>query len=187
TQNYFSEAISARNNEAYQASERDLVEHRVKHQMWNTAKRHLERTYSKSARQEDDVGTRTALEAIAEHVRTEPQPARSGKFLYEDTTPQALVQMLYENTPNGCLLTSEASSIFSGKALGELDKLNTLWDGGSVIVDRVSRESFILQNARLTLSLMAQPSVIANFMGKRGEEARGIGFLARFLVNKPRP
>ncbi|MCY1358967.1 hypothetical protein D9M69_455170 [compost metagenome] len=95
--------------------------------------------------------------------------------------------MLYENTPSGCLLTSEANSIFSGKALGELDKLNTLWDGNSVIVDRISREGFILQNARLTLSLMAQPSVISRFMGKRGEEARGTGFLARFLVAKPRP
>lgn len=187
TQNYFFEAINALNDAAHRANEAASMEHRVEHQLWNTRKRHLERMYSKYAAQEDEAATRTSLEAVAEHVRTEPQPARSGKFLYDDTTPQALVQMLYENTPNGCLLTSEANSIFSGKALGELDKLNTLWDGSSVIVDRISREGFILQNARLTLSLMAQPSVIARFMGKRGEEARGTGFLARFLVAKPRP
>jgi len=95
--------------------------------------------------------------------------------------------MLDVNNPNGCLLTSEANSIFSGKALGELDKLNTLWDGGTVNVDRVSRGNINLAGARLTLSLMAQPSVIAKFMAKRGEEARGTGFLARFLVVKPRP
>lgn len=187
TQKYFFEAISELNDEAYRAHQAAQVEHRCKHQVWNTRKRHLERMYSKCAAQEDEDATRTALEAVADHVRAEPQPARSGKFLYEDTTPQALVQILYENTPNGCLLTSEANSIFSGKALGELDKLNTLWDGSSVIVDRISRESFILQNARLTLSLMAQPSVIARFMGKRGEEARGTGFLARFLVARPNP
>ncbi|HCS8192687.1 YfjI family protein [Pseudomonas aeruginosa] len=186
TQNYFFQAINTLNDTAYEANEAALMEHRVKHQLWNTHKRHLERIYSKCAAQEDKAATQAALNAIAEHVRNEPQPARSGKFLYEDTTPQALVQMLYENTPSGCLLTSEASSIFSGKALGELDKLNTLWDGSTVIVDRISRESFALQNARLTLSLMAQPSVIARFLGKRGEEARGTGFLARFLVAKPR-
>lgn len=56
-----------------------------------------------------------------------------------------------------------------------------------MIVDRISREGFILSNARLTLSLMAQPSVISRFMGKRGDEARGTGFLARFLVAKPTP
>jgi hypothetical protein len=33
---------------------------------------------------------------------------------------------------------------------------------------------------------MAQPSVISRFMAKRGEEARGTGFLARFLIVKPR-
>ena len=185
TQNYFFDSIYVRNNAAYEASQAALVEHRVKHQLWNVHKRQLERTYSKYAAQEDEATTLAARVDVEEHLRAEPQPARSSKFLYEDTTPQALVQMLYENTPNGCLLTSEANSIFSGKALGELDKLNTLWDGGSVIVDRVSREGFILQNARLTLSLMAQPSVVARFMGKRGEEARGTGFLARFLVVRP--
>lgn len=186
TQKYFFESISTLNDAAYQANEAALMENRVQHQLWNAHKRHLERMYSKSAALEDEATTRAARKAVEEHLRTEPEPARSSKFLYEDTTPPALVQMLYENTPNGCLLTSEASSIFSGKALGELDKLNTLWDGGSVIVDRVSREGFILKDARLTLSLMAQPSVITRFMSKRGEEARGTGFLARFLVAKPR-
>ncbi|MDN4546365.1 YfjI family protein [Pseudomonas sp. C32] len=186
TQNYFFKAINVQNDVAYKANHEALAEYKVQHHLWGTLKRQLERTYSKCASQQDDSVTLAARDAVAEHVRTEPQPERSGKFLYEDTTPQALVQMLYENTPNGCLLTSEANSIFSGKALGELDKLNTLWDGGNVIVDRVSRAGFILQNARLTLSLMAQPSVIARFMGKRGEEARGTGFLARFLVVKPR-
>ncbi|WP_430318234.1 YfjI family protein [Pseudomonas nitroreducens] len=185
TQNYFFDAINTLNNDAYRANEEAQKEYRVEQQLWGTHKRHLERMYSRCAAKEDKDATRAALEAIREFVKTEPQPAPSGKFLYEDTTPPALVQMLYENSPNGCLLTSEANSIFSGKALGELDKLNTLWDGGSLIVDRVSREGFILQNARLTLSLMAQPSVVARFMGKRGEEARGTGFLARFLVIKP--
>ncbi|QOF85654.1 MULTISPECIES: YfjI family protein [unclassified Pseudomonas] len=186
TQNYFFDAINVLNDEEYQANEVSFRKHRINYELWETKKRHLQRMYSKCAAQEDEDATHAALEKLTEHLKTEPQPNRSGKFLYEDTTPQALVQMLYENRPNGCLLTSEASSIFSGKALGELDKLNTLWDGGSVIVDRVSREGFILRDARLTLSLMAQPSVIASFMGKRGNEARGTGFLARFLVVKPR-
>jgi len=186
TQNNFFEAINHLNDAAHSANEFSLIEHRVAHQLWSTEKRHLERTYSRYAAQEDETGKQESLEALAEHVRAEPKPGRSDKFLYEDTTPQALVQMLYENAPNGCLLTSEANSIFSGKALGELDKLNTLWDGNSVIVDRISRDGFVLQNSRLTLSLMAQPSVISRFMSKRGEEARGTGFLARFLVVKPR-
>lgn len=186
TQNYFFEAITNLNDVAHRTNEAALLQQKVDHQLWITQKKYLERAFNKCATQGDEAATHAALEAVAEHLRAEPQPVRSGKFLYEDTTPQALVQMLYENIPHGCLLTSEASSIFSGKALGELDKLNTLWDGGSVKVDRISRDSFVLQNARLTLSLMAQPNVINRFMSKRGEEARGTGFLARFLVVKPR-
>lgn len=187
TQNYFFGAINGLNETAYNANKEALLEYKVRHKLWTTQKRHLEREYSKCAAQDDTAATSAALKTLEDYIRKEPPPDRSNKFLYEDTTPQALMQMLYENTPNGCLLTSEANSIFSGRALTELDKLNTLWDGKSVIVDRISREGFILQNARLTLSLMAQPSVIARFMGKRGEEARGTGFLARFLIARPDP
>jgi len=187
TQNHFFEAVNSMDNAADESNKEALEEHRIRQQLWSTRKRHLERMYSKCAAQENEAATIAAKAAFEEHMRAEPRPTRSYKFIYEDTTPQALVQMLYENTPNGCLLTSEANSIFSGKALGELDKLNTLWDGGRVIVDRVSRESFTLKDARLTLSLMAQPNVISRFMSKRGEEARGTGFLARFLVVKPQP
>ncbi|WP_407732966.1 YfjI family protein [Pseudomonas citronellolis] len=187
TQNYFFQAINALNDAAHRDHETALQEQQFMHKLWRAHLRHLEREYTSCLRREDVVKARTAFEELDAFVRIEPQPPRSGKFLYEDTTPQALVQMLYENTPNACLVTSEANSIFSGKALGELDKLNTLWDGSNVIVDRISREGFILQNARLTLALMAQPSVIARFMSKRGEEARGTGFLARFLIVRPRP
>ncbi len=187
TQNYFFELIQSDNNLAHQANDALLKEHRVQHELWLSMKKPLDSRYRKSALERDEEGMRAALEELEKHIRAEPQPPRSDKFLYEDSTPQALVQMLYENSSNGCLLTSEANSIFNGRVLGELDKINTLWDGGSVIVDRISRDSFNLQNARLTLSLMAQPSVISRFMGKRGEEARGTGFLARFLVIKARP
>ncbi|MFV3372491.1 YfjI family protein [Pseudomonas sp. NY15435] len=186
TQKYFFKSINNKNSAALSAHEIALREHRVQHKMWSTEQRHLERMYGKYASLGEVESADAAMKEIEEHLRTEPYPSSSGKFLYEDTTPQALVQFLYENSPNGCLLTSEANSIFNGKILNELDKLNTLWDGGSVMVDRLSRDPITLDNARLTFSLMAQPSVISNFMGRRGDEARGTGFLARFLIARPR-
>ena len=187
TQNYFFEAIKKQNNFAFEEHESQLAKYRVQHQLWAAKKRHLERAYGKAANQADEAGTEQALIELEKHISAEPKSPKSEKFVYDDTTPQALVQMLYENSKNGCLLTSEANSIFSGKALGELDKLNTLWDGGDVIVDRLTRESFILKDARFSLCLMAQPSVINSFMSRRGDEARGTGFLARFLVQEPTP
>lgn len=185
TQKYFFESSQAINSAAGKAHLDALREYRAENEKWTAHKRFLERSYSKHASEGDEEEMSKALEAIGAHTHNKPTPTPSNSFIYEDTTPAALMVNLYENTRLACLLTSEASSIFSGKALGELDKLNTVWDGGSVSVSRISRESFILEDARLTMSLMAQPSVISSFMGKRGEEARGTGFLARFLVMRP--
>lgn len=113
------------------------------------------------------------------------KPPFSKKFVYDDSTPQALVQGMNEGCKNACLLSSEANGIFNGKVFSELHLLNTLWDGGDVTVDRVTKQSFILNNARLTLALMTQMSVIEHFLETRGAEARGMGFLARFLVVRP--
>lgn len=186
TQYYFFSRIHELDNSARRADESAATEYRIKLQIWNTKKRQLEREYNKLTLKEDKTIAQIALTTLEEHLKLEPKLERSGAFLYEDTTPQALVQMLDSHNPYGCLLTSEANSIFNGKALGELDKLNTLWDGGTVNIGRITRGSISLEGARLTLSLMAQPSVISRFMAKRGEEARGTGFLARFLVAKPR-
>lgn len=185
TQNYFFEAINEINNKALKANDEALREHRVRHQMWAAKKRYLERMYNKYSSLGGEDAASSAKE-FEEHLRDEPTPNSSAKFLYEDTTPQALIHFLHENTPVGCLLTSEANSIFNGKVLNELDKLNTLWDGGSLIVDRLSRPTITLKDARLTMSLMTQPNVISKFMGRRGDEARGTGFLARFLVAWPK-
>ncbi|WP_178863479.1 YfjI family protein [Thiomicrorhabdus cannonii] len=120
-----------------------------------------------------------------DHQRSQPIEPPYLKFIYEDSTPQALIEMMHSHSRNACLLSSEANSIFNGRVFGELNLINSLWDGGEVIVDRVSKEGFHLYDARLTLCLMTQSNVIERFLNKRGEEARGMGFLARFLVVKP--
>ncbi len=121
---------------------------------------------------------------ITKHLDKEPQQPKNNKFIYDDCTPQALVRSMSEGSKNACLVSSEANGIFNGKAFSELHLLNSLWDGGDVIVDRVSLTSFVLHNSRLTLALMTQMSVIEKFSKVKGEEARGMGFLARFLVVK---
>ena len=185
TQNYFFAAIKQANFAANEKYQQDMLDFKVQYEVWATKKHELSKTYKKRLSSGDIESIDIAQSSLETHLSNEPKAPTSGRLLYEDATPPALVQMLHNNNHSGVLLASEASSIFSGKALSELDKLNTLWDGGEVIVDRISREGFILNDARLTLSLMAQPSVIQSFMKRRGSEARGTGFLARFLIFKP--
>ena len=118
-------------------------------------------------------------------MNSEPLSNIRSRFVYDDTTPQALIRTMFDHFKHAALVSSESNGIFNGRAFEELHLINSLWDGVPVTVDRISKPSFILSNAHLTLSLMAQMQVLEKFLMKRGEEARGIGFLARFLVVRP--
>lgn len=185
-QDKFFESIVRLNREAITVGKKRLETYESQLLLWEVEEKALKNKLTKAIKSDDQQAAKDARKQLQDHQIKAPIFPILPRFLYDDTTPGALVQYLHDHSPNGCILTSEANSIFSGRALQELDKLNTLWDGGDVIVDRLTRPSFILSGARLTLSLMTQPSVIDRFLSKRGEEARGMGFLARFLVVKPR-
>lgn len=134
-------------------------------------------------RQGEDVTQ--AEESLLEFRKTRPAPPSRVRFLYEDVTVPALLLGMLQHSPSAALVSSEGSSILSGPALRDMAKINALWSGDDVIVDRAASEGFMLTQRRLTLSAQLQPSAVVKFLEKRGEEARGSGFLARCLVFNP--
>ena len=171
-------------NEAFEQDRETDKQHKHQYLIWKSEKNVLLSIYKSHIKNNED--TDDILERLTEHEEKEPASPRLRKFIYDDTTPQALIQNMNNSSLNACLLTSEANSLFSGHGLKELHHLNTLWSGNSIIVDRVGAQNLILKNARLALALMTQPDVIDRFLAKRGDEARGMGFLARFLVVRPK-
>lgn len=123
--------------------------------------------------------------------QAKPQAPKVPELIYGDATPEALTHGLAKKWPSGGVISSEAGTVFGSHGMGadtvmrNLSALNVLWDGGVHKVSRRSVESFTTRNARLTVSLQVQYPVLAGFMGKAGELARGSGFLARFLVAWP--
>lgn len=122
---------------------------------------------------------------LKEHQKLEPLRPKQPKWLYEDATPEALVSGLHNNLSSAGLFSSEGGSILNGRSLGDVSKLNSIWSGDSVPVDRKSTESFKVEGARLTVSIMAQESAFEKYMARCGEESRGVGLWARFLVCHP--
>jgi Protein of unknown function (DUF3987) len=122
---------------------------------------------------------------LQEHFLKEPIPQRNFKLLYSNTTPAKMASDLYNNWPSACLSSDEAGSLFRGEAMKDLGMLNQLWDGSPLSIDRISSPSFSVRNARLTVSLMVQPKIMQSYLAKRGQEARDIGFFARFLIAYP--
>ena len=115
--------------------------------------------------------------------RARPPKPRQFKMLYDDSTSEALFLGLYENLPTAGVISSEGA--LKGRAFNDLPKQNAMWSGDPIVVDRKTAESYELHGARLTLSAMTQPGVFKSYMETRGENARGSGLWARFLVCYP--
>jgi len=120
-----------------------------------------------------------------------PNKPKLPRLFYTDTTPEELAFSLSQTWPSGGIMSSEAGLVFGGHGMAKdvamrtLALYNVLWDGGAFQVDRRTSQSFVLENARLTIALQVQESTLREFMRRTGELARGTGFLARFLICWP--
>lgn len=122
---------------------------------------------------------------ILEHIKSRPQPPVLKRLLYNDTTPEAVKYALYKSSASMGVFSAEASTIFDGHGMTDLAFINDAWSGSSLRVDRRCSESFVVENPRITMSMMCQPTVFMNYLKRHGDQARGIGLFARFLLTFP--
>lgn len=123
---------------------------------------------------------------LFEHESNKPEKPRRFRMMYEDSTSQALFLGMHQDGPSVGLISDEASGMLNGRAFNDFSKLNTLWSGGQITIDRTSSESYQLTDARLTVSMMIQEEAFLDYMSRKGERARGVGLWARFLVCQPK-
>lgn len=120
-----------------------------------------------------------------------PVAPRVPRLLYADVTQERLMRSLATEWPSGGIFASEGAAVFGGHSMGRdsiartLAALNTLWDGGTFLVDRSQAPSFAVRGARMTMALQVQPHVLADFLERDRGLSRGSGFLARFLIAQP--
>ena len=120
-----------------------------------------------------------------------PEPPRVPRLMYGDVTPEELAYKLAKVWPSGGVISAEAGVVFGSHGMGKdsvtrnLARLNVLWDGADLQIDRRTTESFTVRGGRLTMGLQVQEETLNSFLAQSGELARGTGFLARFLVAWP--
>ncbi|ANJ58558.1 hypothetical protein PMA3_26735 [Pseudomonas silesiensis] len=129
--------------------------------------------------------TQESERILYEHGNSRPAKPKQFKILYDDSTPEALFLGLHQNLPTAGLISSEGGGVLNGRALNDLPKQNSIWSGDSITVDRRTTESYELNEARLTVSIMAQESAFKDYIKRLGEKTRGSGLWARFLVCYP--
>lgn len=161
----------------------DLAAYKNEHKSWEIECKAMEGRLKKAILK--GFNTDEEKSRLREVLSKEPQEPICIRYIYNDTTPAAIKQALHEGWPSIGIISDEAGGILNGRAFSDLTLLNTLWDGGSIAVDRRSSESYKIDNVRSTISLMVQPGVFQSFMDNKGDMARSSGFLARFFVTYP--
>ena len=129
---------------------------------------------------------KNALEALG----PEPEAPINPALTANDITFEALVKTMYGGQPAFGLFSDEGGQFFGGHGMKDDAKIATiaglskLWDGSPVERIRATDNEFsILQNRRLSLHMMIQPTLCAKTM--KDKEARGQGMFARMLICYP--
>lgn len=151
--------------------------------IWEVQRKGILARIKQAVRKGED--TECYQEELVEHLGGKPAPSNPPHVIYTDTNIEALLEGLHQSWPSALLISAEGAAVFAGHAIRGMDKLNVLWDGGDLPKDRMG-VSFTIQGARLTSAIMIQLKPFLAFMERRGEIARGIGFLARNLIAYPR-
>lgn len=114
-----------------------------------------------------------------------PKAPPKPTLILEDTTTEALQQELYLGFGSLALLSNEGGTVFNGHALRHLPFYNSQWSGEPYNINRKTSSNQMIEDARLTISILIQDAALQKFNKKHGDEAVAIGFWARFLFSCP--
>lgn len=165
------------------------AEYRAELSRWEAQRAGLVDAIKQAARNQSE--THGYEESLLALEQDKPKAPPIPRLIYKDATPEALTYGLAHDWPSAAILSSEAGGFLGSHGMGRdtamryFSILNELWDGQSLTFDRRTKESFTVNNARLSVALQVQEATLRTFLEQSRGLARGTGFLARFLIAWP--
>lgn len=179
-----SESIRQFNLDLESNSKKGIEEYDTLIDIWRIKLDALKNKYS-SAVKKGDVSLDKIESEIAIHKLSMPQKPRREKILVEDSTVEALFDILSDEFASVLLSSNEGGTITKGTIFKNSPFLNKVSDGQEFYIDRKSAPSFKIKNSRLSISLMIQFGIFDKLLFKQGNDLRASGFLARCLICQP--
>jgi len=165
---------------------KEEAEHKKASKISNIKQKSLEMKL-KSAFDNEDPTEDIELQ-LAIHAQNEPVRPRKLKLIYSDTTPEAFVWGLYENSSSAGIIEDEAGGFLTRTIGSDIAKalFNKGWEKGRIIVDRKSSKSFVVCDPYVTLMLLIQEELFQKFLESGHGAARDIGLCSRCLICTPK-
>lgn len=153
-------------------------------EIWEQKQKALESKLHKEIRAGKDC--KATESELKRHLNKCPVPPQIHRTIFNETTIEGMLKYYSDSNRSFALVSSEGGIIFDGRAMSKLGILNSLWDGGSLFIDRKSSPGIILKDPRLTVSVMIQPDVYQKgFCTRKKELVKTSGHHARFLMCQP--
>jgi len=153
--------------------------HEIKRVSWKAELKKLNKQYNKA----DSSAEFGVIKALEECQRREPVIPVIRRLVINDSTNEGLRKELAQGSPSLSLGSDEAGGLFFDSNLfRNTSPLNSLWGEGRIADSRASRDSYDVDDVRLSIFLLLQPDLFNEFLKKQGRNARHSGLLARFLL-----
>lgn len=133
---------------------------------------------------------KSELDEFEEYKRTHPKtknkpPQEPIKFLANDSTPEKLIMMLASNPKGMGMIYDEIAGFVSRfdryKSGGDEQMFLTLFNGSSVLRDRMNGASAFAKHTYLSIIGTTQPSVLKDIFQSKTQN----GFFDRWLITQP--
>lgn len=154
-----------------------INEYKSHNDWWQTRHNQLKKDAAKAENPKDH-----RLENLLKHLALKPIQPKAPTWLFDDTTPEAILNSMARNWSSVALASAEGGTILQGHALKHLPQFNQLWSGETLRIDRRTQEPLIIDQGRLSMAIMTQPNSFNTFLRNKRELARSSGFLARTLT-----
>ena len=157
--------------------------YRVEYQKWMLKKKVLEQQCMKALRKGDDDPA--LFESLAKHSENEPEVPTCPKLFYKDTTIEAWLFGLHQNSRSSTLLDDDAGPTLNGLLTRSTGQLCTLWDAKDIDVQRKQAGSFSVDSPRISVSLQLQSDIFYGLEKNKAKNVRVSGLAARFMFFEP--
>ncbi|WP_150430598.1 YfjI family protein [Dechloromonas sp. CZR5] len=181
--NLVTKAIKAFDAEQAERVKKNAIQYKARRATWDIELKLASSAIEKAIKKGQDPSDLTQL--LEDVYRRMPSEPACRKMLYDDASPAGFKFDLRHEFSSVGFFSAEAKSVIHAGMMKELSLHNKLWGGETIHVTRRSTQSFEVNDARMTTSLMFQPKIFENTFGEGKSEARQIGYFARTLVTQP--
>ncbi|WP_093213091.1 MULTISPECIES: YfjI family protein [unclassified Variovorax] len=162
---------------------RDSRAHALAEAVWTKKHRKLLRDAAQSVDEKEDAEYIKLLKLHEDNYRPPPKHPR---MLISDITAPAIALHLSEKYRYAGLVSDEGGVILNSGALSNPAMINSIWDYGNGVTDRMGRGRTEVYDASLTIYLQVQPGIFEHFLARQGNLAHAGGNSSRWLYANPR-